>query len=128
VLEGVAAALIPFLGGIAGAAAATFTFGICNGFGNIVLLTLIQRWAPPQLLGRVMSIVMLASMGSFPLSVALAGLLVRQLGTTPFFPVAGAILVVAVLGSVTQREYRDLGAAGGAAAPAPAQAALGSDR
>jgi MFS family permease len=128
VLEGAAAALIPFLGGVAGAAAATFTFGICNGFGNVVLLTLIQRWAPPQLLGRVMSIVMLASMGSFPLSVALAGLLVRHLGTTPFFPVAGATLIVAVLGALTQREYRDLGVPGRPPAPAPPQAALGSGR
>jgi MFS family permease len=116
-LEGVAVALIPFLGGVAGAAAAAFVFGICNGFGNIILLTLIQRWAPPQLLGRVMSIVMLASMGSFPLSVALSGLLVRHLGATPFFPVAGAVLVIAVLGALTQREYRDLGAA---VAPTPA--------
>jgi MFS family permease len=109
--EGAASALIPF-GGIAGAPAASFVFGICNGFGNVVILTLIQRWAPPQLLGRVMSIVMLSAMGSFPLSVAVSGVLIRHVGTTPFFPIAGAVLVVAVLGALTQREFRTLGEAG----------------
>lgn len=107
-VDGVAAAVIPF-GGIVVAAAATFVFGIANGFGNVLTVTLIQKWAPPQLLGRVMSIVMLSSMGSFPLSVAVAGLLVRHIGTTPFFPIAGATLIAAILGALTQREYRTLG-------------------
>lgn len=120
IVDGVAAAVIPF-GGIAGAAAASFVFGIANGLGNVLTLTLIQKWAPPQLLGRVMSIVMLASFGSFPLSVVVAGILVRHVGTTPFFPIAGAILIAAVLGALTQREYRTLGESPGRAAGAPAQ-------
>lgn len=124
VADGLTAAVIPF-GGIAGAAAACFVFGIANGLGNVLTLTLIQRWAPPQLLGRVMSIVMLASIGMFPVSVAIAGLLVRHVGTTPFFPIAGGILILAVLGALTQREYRTLGASPGldpaaGAAPEPA--------
>ena len=120
IVDGVAAAVIPF-GGIAGAAAASFVFGIANGLGNVLTLTLIQKWAPPQLLGRVMSIVMLASFGSFPLSVVVAGILVRHVGTTPFFPIAGAILIAAVLGALTQREYRTLGESPGRAAGAAAQ-------
>ncbi|HEY1642366.1 MAG TPA: MFS transporter [Streptosporangiaceae bacterium] len=124
VADGLTAAVIPF-GGIAGAAAACFVFGIANGLGNVLTLTLIQRWAPPQLLGRVMSIVMLASIGMFPVSVLIAGLLVRHVGTTPFFPIAGGILILAVLGALTQREYRTLGASPGldpaaGAAPEPA--------
>jgi MFS family permease len=118
VVEGVVAALIPF-GGIVGAAVASFVFGMMNGFGNVVVLTLIQKWSPPQLLGRVMSIVMLASLGTFPLSVVVSGVLVRQIGTTPFFPIAGATLVVAILLALTQREYRTLGEKPG---PAPGAA------
>jgi len=101
--------LVPFLGGLPGAAAATLVFGACTGFGNIVMITLLQQWAPAALLGRIMGVVMLASMGTFPVSVALSGVLVRSLGPTPFFPVAGAALAIAILGALTQREIRDFG-------------------
>jgi hypothetical protein len=47
--------------------------------------------------------IMLCSAGTFPLSVAVTGVLVRHVGTTPFFPIAGIFLVVAVLGGNTQR-------------------------
>jgi MFS family permease len=110
-IEALAIAFIPFLGGLAGAAVATFVLGICNGLGNVVFLTLIQRWAPPHLLGRVMGLLMLAGMGSFPLSVAVSGVLVHRLGPSPFFPVAAATVAIAVLGSMSQREFRDLGSA-----------------
>ena len=47
---------------------------------------------------------------SFPLSVAESGVLVHHLGPTPFFPVAGALVAVAILGGLTQREFRAFGA------------------
>ena len=110
-LEGLVVCFVPFLGGLAGAAAAIAVFGVCNGFGNIVVITLLQQWAPSQLLGRVMSLVMLAAMGTFPASVAVSGVLVRHLGPSPFFPVAGIVLAVTMLGAITQREFRDFGVA-----------------
>jgi predicted MFS family arabinose efflux permease len=113
--------LVPFLGGLPGAAAATLVFGAATGFGNIVMITLLQQWAPAALLGRIMSVVMLASMGTFPVSVAVSGVLVRAFGPVPFFPVAGAVLAVAILGALTQREVRDFGVT---AAPAAEQATL----
>jgi MFS family permease len=111
VLASAALGLVPFLGGLPGAAAAIVVFGACNGFGNIVVFTLLQRWAPNQLLGRVMSLVMLASFGTFPASVAVSGILVRHLGPVPFFPVAGIVLGGAVLSALTQQAFRDFGAA-----------------
>ena len=90
---------------------ATFVLGGCNGLGNVIFLTLVRRWAPPRLLGRVMSVVMLAGPGSFPLSVAVSGVLVRHLGPAPFFPVAGAVVAVAILGALSQAEFRDFGTA-----------------
>jgi MFS family permease len=108
-IETLALALIPFMGGLPGAAATTFVFGLLNGLGNVIMLTLIQRWAPPRLLGRVMGMVMLCGLGSFPLSVAIAGLLVRHLGPSPFFPVAAAILALALIGAISQRQFRDFG-------------------
>jgi len=109
-------ALLPFLGGLPGAATAALVLGAGTGFGNIVMITLMQQWAPAALLGRIMGVLMLASMGTFPISVALSGAGVRVLGPTPFFPVAGAVLAVAILGALSQHEVRDFGTA--AATPA----------
>ena len=91
--------------------------GACNGLGNVTVLTVLQKWVSPGLLGRVMGTLMLCSFGSFPLSVAVSGVLVRHLGPAPFFPVAGGLVAVAILGGLTQREFRDFGAAGSARAP-----------
>lgn len=119
-ISAAATCLVPFLGGLPGAAAAILVLGAGSGFGNIIMITLLQQWAPAALLGRIMGVVMLASMGTFPVSVALAGVLVRTLGPTPFFPVAGAVLAVAILGALTQREIRDFGTdAAPPARPAP---------
>ncbi|MGI9007208.1 MAG: MFS transporter [Streptosporangiaceae bacterium] len=107
---GVALALIPFLGGLPGAAAAAAVFGGAGYFGNVVIVTLLQQWAPPHLLGRVMSLVMLAAIGAFPVSVALSGVIVGRIGPAPFFPVAGAVLALAVLVAATQRQFRNFGA------------------
>jgi MFS family permease len=127
VAEGVTIALIPHLGGEAGAAAALFAGGACNGLGNLVLLTVLQKWAPPALLGRIMAAVMLCAFGSFPLSVAVSGVLVRHLGPAAFFPVAGGLVVVAVLGGLTQREFRAFGASGSVPAPGGAGAAVAAN-
>ena len=124
-ISAAAISLVPFFGSLAGSAAATLVFGACTGFGNIVMITLVQQWAPAAMLGRIMGVVMLASMGTFPVSVALSGVLVRSFGPVPFFPVAGAALAVAILGALSQREIRDFGTeaappAGSAPAAGPA--------
>ena len=122
-VEAVAIALTPYLGGEAGAAAMLFVSGATNGLGNVTFLTVLQKWAPQALLGRVMSALMFCAFGSFPLSVVIAGVLVRHIGPSLFFPVAGAVLAVAILGGLTQREFREFGArtegeADGAGTPA----------
>jgi predicted MFS family arabinose efflux permease len=102
---------IPFLGGLPGAVAAALVFGAGAIFGNIVMVTLLQQWAPPAMIGRVMSAVMLASIGAYPASVALSGVIVRAVGPAPFFPVSGGVLAVVVLFALSQREFRLFGAA-----------------
>jgi hypothetical protein len=110
--EAVAIALTPYLGGEAGAAAMLFVSGAANGLGNVTVLTVLQKRTPPALLGRVMSAVMLCAFGSFPLSVVIAGVLVRHIGPSLFFPAAAGLLAVAILGGLTQREFREFGASG----------------
>jgi Major Facilitator Superfamily len=108
----VAIALTPYLGGEAGAAALLFVSGATNGLGNVTVLTAMQKWAPPALLGRVMSAVMLCAFGTFPLSVAASGVLIRHIGPSLFFPVAGGVVAVAIVAGLTQREFREFGASG----------------
>jgi MFS family permease len=122
-IDATALALTPYLGGEGGAAAALFVMGAANGLGNVTVLTVLQKWTPPALLGRVMSALMLCAFGSFPLSVVIAGVLVRHIGPALFFPVAGGLVAVAILGGLTQREFREFGArtdgeADGAGTPA----------
>jgi hypothetical protein len=123
-VQAVAIAVTPFLGE-AGAAVALCLCGACNGLGNVVFLTVLQKWVSPGLLGRVMGVLMLCAFGSFPLSVVVSGVLVRHLGPAPFFPVAGALIAVAILGGLTQREFRRFGARDDVT-PQAANAALGS--
>jgi MFS family permease len=111
VAGGLIVTLVPFVGGLPGAAAGTLLFGLGIGFGDVFTITLIQRWAPPAMLGRVMSLVMLASIGTFPVSVAITGVLVHALGPAPFFPVSGGVLVLALIIAMTSRELRNFGSA-----------------
>jgi hypothetical protein len=84
----------------------------------------VQKWVSPGLLGRVMGMLMLCAFGTFPLSVAVSGVLVRHLGPVPFFPVAGALVAMAILFGLTQREFRAFCATGDGGDPAAvAQAA-----
>jgi MFS family permease len=129
-VESAAIALTPYLGGAAGAAAMLFVSGATNGLANVTFLTVLQKWAPPALLGRVMSALMLGAFGTFPLSVAISGVLVRHIGPSLFFPVAGGLVAVAILAGLTQREFREFGATPasqrGAAVPASQRAAASS--
>jgi hypothetical protein len=110
-VSAVADALIPFAGGRVGAAIAFFVAGATNGMGNVVGITMIQKAIPPALTGRIMGMMMLGAFGSFPLSVAVAGLLVRHLGPVPFFPIGGAMLAASLLYGLSQREFRVFGTA-----------------
>jgi predicted MFS family arabinose efflux permease len=113
-------AVVPYLGGLIPAGAAMAAVGVFNGFGNVVMITLFQRWAPPNLLGRLSGLLMLASMGVFPISVALGALVVHNFGPALFFPLAAAVLAAAILAGLSQRIWRDFGAtaeAGTAASP-----------
>jgi MFS family permease len=114
---------IPCLGGLPGASAAALLLGVGVGFGNTVMITLTQQWVPGELLGRVMSLVMICAIGSFPVTTVVTGVLVHVLGPSPFFIIAGATLAAAILGSLAQPVFRGFGAPAARAVPelAPTQ-------
>lgn len=59
--------------------------GVGNGYVAISLITNLQRNSPKEMLGRLMSILMLANIGLAPLSQALTGLVLRWTITGLFF-------------------------------------------
>ena len=81
--EAACIAVAPYLGATVAVAAAMAGLGIMNGFGNVLTITAFQRWAPPSALGRLAGLLTLTSFGVFPISVALAALVVRHWGPRP---------------------------------------------
>jgi MFS family permease len=120
--ESAVIAAVPYTGSVLAAAPLLAAFGLANGFGNVIILTVFQRWAPPAALGRLMGLVMLGALGTFPLSVVVAGLVVHRFGPIPFFPAAGALIALSLLAALTQREWRDLGSTHGFTTPAQVEA------
>jgi len=102
-------AVVPFLSGLPGSGAAIFVFGGAASFGNVIFITMLQKWAPPALLGRVMSMILFASAGCYPVSALIAGLLVHRIGATSFFLIAGTLIALPVTIAMTQRKFREFG-------------------
>ena len=111
-------AIVPVAGGLVTIGAAIAACGLCNGFGNVVMITVFQRWAPSDLLGRLTGLLMLASFGVFPISVAVGAVVVHNFGPALLFPLAAAVLLAAILAGLSQRCWRNLGATERARTPA----------
>jgi hypothetical protein len=77
--------------------------GACIGYVNIVAISWIQARVPTDLVGRVMSLVMLMSFGITPLSLGLAGALL-DLDATALFLGSG-VLVLVVVGAAVAGGY-----------------------
>jgi hypothetical protein len=70
-----------------------FVLGIGNGVLAITLITFIQRQTPKEMLGRVMSLVLLAGVGLVPISQALTGALIK-FSLAGLFAVAGILMLL----------------------------------
>ena len=66
--------------------------GFCSGFFVVTEITWIQKQTPPEILGIVMSFVMLSSFGIAPFSFGIAGLLVN-VNLTILFTVTGSTIL-----------------------------------
>jgi len=78
------------------AAAAGLVMGIANGYANILLITWLQQKVAPEMIGRVMSLVMFAAVGLNPVSNALAGMLIG-LNITVLLVCAGLLMTLFTL-------------------------------
>ena len=90
------------------AAALSAVSGASLGYGNLLGMSWIQARIPRQLMGRVMSLLMLGSMGLVPVSELVAGALV-QVSLSGLLAVAGLGMAGVSLAAVSSKRIRDLG-------------------
>ncbi|GAC1666126.1 MAG: MFS transporter [Candidatus Dormibacteraceae bacterium] len=81
--------------------------GISTGVVNTYGISWLQRRTDPAMQGRVMSLVMLASMGLTPLAFAAAGA-IAQINPTMLFLIAGAMILLCAAGTAASRTVRSL--------------------
>jgi MFS family permease len=79
---------------------------ILIAIGNLQLITGLQQWAPPELLGRLIGVLMLASVGMMPLSTLLAGLVIHVTGPRTYFPLDAATLALAAITQLSSPTWR----------------------
>ncbi len=70
--------------------------GLGNGYVAIILFTTIQTRTPKKMMGRIMSLLMLSSIGLVPVSQVLAGV-ISTLSLTFLFVSAGGLIVLVTL-------------------------------
>jgi len=105
---GVLYSFVPFAGGLPGATLLIGSAGLTNGMLTVLAFTVMQQQAPQHLLGRLMGIFLFASLGLYPLSVALVGALTSRFGPVLLFPISGAMMLGAAAFGWLQREVRKL--------------------
>lgn len=77
------------------AVADMFIMGTLNGYLSILLITGLQRSTPKEMLGRLMSMVLLANLGLMPLSQAIGGAMLRWNILMLFLVASGMLLACA---------------------------------
>jgi MFS family permease len=88
--------LLPFAGSIGIAVILIAAMGAGSGFINVLLIPWIQTRPDPAMLGRIMSLVMFASVGLTPVAYAVSGW-VASLGLTWLFLGGGVLLFATAL-------------------------------
>jgi MFS family permease len=79
--------------------------GVGNGYAAVTLMTTIQRATPAPMLGRVMSLVMLATFGVQPISTAAAGAVIGLSADVLFVGCGAGVLATAVVAWAFRRSW-----------------------
>jgi MFS transporter, DHA3 family, tetracycline resistance protein len=107
VFHGAALAVFPYLSGLVPLMLTMAVLGLVAGVLTVLVLTLLQQISPPGIRGRVMAAFTSVTIGSYPVSVVLIGLIVTGWGVGTAFLIGGiGALSVAVIG-ITQRTVRE---------------------
>lgn len=109
--QSAAITLIPYAGiafGVAGSALASAAEGLTNSLGNIIFRTIVQQHFPRTVLGRINGAFLFCEFSLYPLSVALAGVMVGQWGPLSIFFVNGVIGFFCMAYALSRRELREM--------------------
>ncbi len=107
-LLGIGMIVLPFSETTPIAALINLAMGTTMGYVNIHMMTWMQRRIPDQLMGRVMSLLMFASMGIAPVSSALAGVILN-VNLSLLFVGAGLLMSLVTLYATTKPTVRQMG-------------------
>lgn len=110
ILIGISGGLMSLFSVVASLPAAALVglfMGIGIGYVNVMASGTMQKRVAPEMMGRVMSLMMLASFGMGPISNTIVGFLV-DVNLNTMFLGAGVLLVVISALSLTNREVRSL--------------------
>ena len=107
-LAGVFLALMGTVFATLPALAVAFVIGVTLGFSNLMTMTWIQRRVPGTLMGRVMSVLMLGSLGLVPVSEFIAGIFV-QANLSGLLLVGGGGMAILALISLLSPAIRSMG-------------------
>ena len=107
-LLGVGMVILPFSQSTPVAALINLAMGTTMGYVDINFMTWLQRRVPEQLMGRVMSLTMFASVGIGPVSSALAGAIIN-INLILLFVGSGALLTIITLYTATIPIVRQMG-------------------
>ncbi|EEP70313.1 hypothetical protein MCAG_00640 [Micromonospora sp. ATCC 39149] len=91
----------------ASAVVALAVAGVASTVTNVLVITVVQQHTAAHLLGRVMSAILFAALGLFPLSGAAAGLVVDAHGSGVLFLATAATLGAAFAFGLSRRSLRD---------------------
>jgi predicted MFS family arabinose efflux permease len=102
-------ACLPWAPGLIVAVPMMALWGGLNMCANVTTQTAFQRWAPPNLIGRLSGLLMTTSYGMFPVSVALAGLVAHRYGPGAFFILAAVAVGATLAWALSQQAFRNFG-------------------
>jgi MFS family permease len=108
VTQGLCFTAVAFAPHLAATAVLMGLAGLTCGVLNVFYLSRIQQHVPAHLLGRAMSLLMLAVFAVHPASVAAAGLLTKTSGPALVFIAAGVSIAIAFVIGAATRTYREL--------------------
>jgi MFS family permease len=81
--------------------------GASSGFSNLLLITWLQRYINKDMMGRMMSIVMLTSMGLMPVAAAVSGF-IAEYNLTLVYVLNGSLLILTVVVSLLNKTVRTM--------------------
>jgi MFS family permease len=105
---GLGLVVLPFVRSTLIAAAVLAIAGAALGFGNLHGMTWVQSRVRPDLMGRVMSVMILGSIGLVPVSMLIAGAVV-QVSLDGLFVVGGVGMTMLCIGSLLSPAVRNMG-------------------